>query len=166
MKKFLPVSMRGFTLIELLVVVAIIAILSIIGIAIFTGVQKNARDARRTSDIDAIAHALETTYNSGTYQTVSNTNFSSGKIPLDPINDSTYQYSFATNTADSGGPGGTPATPITSSTPTTSVGIANAKYFIVCAKVENTSIGIGNSSTQHIITTAVSPAYYCRRSQQ
>ena len=50
MKKFLPklkTNPLGFTLVELLVVVAIIAVLSVIGITIFTGVQKNARDARR-----------------------------------------------------------------------------------------------------------------------
>ncbi len=50
---------KGFTLIELLVVIAIIAVLSTIGFAVFSGVQKGARDAKRRSDIDAIAKALE-----------------------------------------------------------------------------------------------------------
>lgn len=50
---------RGFTLVELLVVISIIAILSVVGITVFSGVQKNARDAKRRGDIDAIAKALE-----------------------------------------------------------------------------------------------------------
>lgn len=175
MKKFLPMkqltidngqmsNVRGFTLVELLVVVSIIAILSAIGIVIFTGIQKSARDARRTSDIDAIAAALETTYRLGFYQTVSNTNFSSGKLPNDPINVDPFQYSFAT-AANSDGPGGT-VNPITTATAT--VGASNTKYFIVCAKVENTSSG--NSSDKTAITPASPPAttstYYCKRSQQ
>jgi len=56
-------SRSGFTLVELLVVVAIIAVLSVIGITIFTGVQKNARDARRRADIGSISKALEAHYN-------------------------------------------------------------------------------------------------------
>ena len=50
---------KGFSLVELLVVISIIAILSVIGITVFTGVQKGARDARRRGDIHAIAQALE-----------------------------------------------------------------------------------------------------------
>lgn len=49
---------RGFTLVELLVVIAIIAILSVVGVTIFTNVQENARDAKRRSDLHAIANAL------------------------------------------------------------------------------------------------------------
>ncbi len=37
---------KGFTLIELLIVIAIIAILSTVGMLVFGNVQKNARDAR------------------------------------------------------------------------------------------------------------------------
>lgn len=52
----------GFTLIELLVVIAIIAILATIALVIYSGVQRNGRDAKRRSEIDAIAQALESHY--------------------------------------------------------------------------------------------------------
>lgn len=55
-------AQKGFTLVELLVVITIIAILSIIGITIFTSVQKGARDARRRADIDSVAKAMEINY--------------------------------------------------------------------------------------------------------
>lgn len=76
---------KGFTLVELLVVIAIIAILSVIGLTVFTGVQANARDARRKSDIDAIAAAIETTKTPGTvyYTSLPATSFSGNKVPSD-----------------------------------------------------------------------------------
>ena len=62
-------KVRGFTLIELLVVISIIAILSAIGITVFSGVQKGARDAKRKADLNAIYTALEIYYyqNGGKY---------------------------------------------------------------------------------------------------
>ena len=53
---------RGFTLIELLVVVSVIAILSAIGIAAYSGASKKSRDARRRADMKAIQSALEQYY--------------------------------------------------------------------------------------------------------
>lgn len=50
---------RGFTLIELLIAISIIAVLSIIGLVAFTAFVKNARDARRQSDLKIIQSALE-----------------------------------------------------------------------------------------------------------
>ncbi|MBI4036029.1 type II secretion system protein [Candidatus Daviesbacteria bacterium] len=75
----------GFTLVELLVVVAIIAILSTIGLTIFTSAQTNARDARRKADIDAIANALETTRAPATvyYTSLPASGFSGGVVPVD-----------------------------------------------------------------------------------
>ncbi len=95
MKKLLPKTVfnpSGFTLIELLVVVSIIAVLSVIGITIFTGVQKNVREARRKADIDAISKALEAGYTSGStipYPALTDSMFSGGIIPKDP-NGSSY----------------------------------------------------------------------------
>lgn len=50
---------KGFTLIELLVVISIIAILSVIGLVYYSGIQQKARDSTRKADIAAITNALE-----------------------------------------------------------------------------------------------------------
>lgn len=71
---------NGFTLIELLVVISIIAILSVIGMAVFSSVQKSARDARRRMDIEAIAKAFEMAKSASatsTYPTWCDNNWSS-----------------------------------------------------------------------------------------
>lgn len=77
---------KGFTLIELLVVISIIAILSVIGITVFQGQQKSARDARRRADIESIAQAMEAQKPSGsvTYKGLEDNYFSAGIIPSDP----------------------------------------------------------------------------------
>ncbi|OGE26281.1 hypothetical protein A3C26_03770 [Candidatus Daviesbacteria bacterium RIFCSPHIGHO2_02_FULL_39_12] len=92
---------KGFTLVELLVVVAIIAILSVIGITLFSSAQQNARDARRKSDIDAIAKALEIKRQPSIvyYVSLLNTDFSSGAIPTDTT---TAQYCIKVYTAENG----------------------------------------------------------------
>ena len=76
---------KGFTLVELLVVITIIAILSVIGITIFGGVQKTARDARRRGDIDALAKAAELNYSGGVYVFPGGSAFASGSVPKDPL---------------------------------------------------------------------------------
>lgn len=53
----------GFTLLELLVVMAILGILSTIGIGSFLSSQVKSRDARRKGDLKAISQALEMYYN-------------------------------------------------------------------------------------------------------
>lgn len=76
---------QGFTLVELLVGMAIVAILAVVSIALFSGSQKNARDAQRMADINAIAKAMETNYIPGTgYTFLRNSWFGSGRIPIDP----------------------------------------------------------------------------------
>lgn len=49
----------GFTLVELLIVVAIIAILTVIGIVNYSSFIKSSRDAKRQSDLKMIQSALE-----------------------------------------------------------------------------------------------------------
>ena len=50
---------KGFTLIELMVVISIIAILSSIGFATYSGLNKKTRDSRRMVDLEVIRQALE-----------------------------------------------------------------------------------------------------------
>lgn len=50
---------KGFTLVELLVAVSIVAILASIAISMYSGFQKNVRDARRQADLRVIQSALE-----------------------------------------------------------------------------------------------------------
>lgn len=77
-------SCKGFTLIELLVVIAILAVLSVIGFAVFRGLTASARDSRRKADIDALAKAYEIRKDSTGYLALVNDNFSTGKKPEDP----------------------------------------------------------------------------------
>lgn len=56
---------RGFTVVELVVVMVIMAILLGLGFTVVTRSQKNARDAERQADVEAIARGLETRYKQG-----------------------------------------------------------------------------------------------------
>lgn len=51
--------MKGFTLIELLITVSIIAVLSAIGLVVYSTVIKQGQDGKRQSDLRAIQSALE-----------------------------------------------------------------------------------------------------------
>lgn len=50
---------RGFTLIELMVAIAIIAVLSAIGMVAYSTAQKTSRISKRTQDLQALQTALE-----------------------------------------------------------------------------------------------------------
>ncbi len=141
MKKFLPKSIRnpqGFTLVELMVVVSIIAILSVIGVTLFVGAQKNARDAKRRADIEAISIAMEKNYNATStnpYTAATTADFSDNKVPVDPQTGVGY----------------------------TVTGTLPGKTYVVCATLENVT---GNSSSvSSIIATGVMQ-FFCRQSQQ
>lgn len=74
MSKPIKIKTQGqaFTLIELLIVIAIIGLLTIIGLGSYTSSQVKARDARRKSDLSQIQKALEMYYNDkGGYPTSS-----------------------------------------------------------------------------------------------
>ncbi len=120
MKKSLPFS-KGFTLIELLVVIAIIGILATIGFSVYSGAQKSVRDARRKSDVKAIAAALEQNYDpvKNKYKDISIADFQAKKIPAPPEDPNGF-YDISYNGFVAGS-GGNPAT---------------LKSFQVCAKLE------------------------------
>lgn len=144
-------SKRGFTLIELMVVITIIAILSIIGITAYTFTQKSARDARRRSDVDSIANALETHYGDTTSPCSATSSapycaavnaafFTGGVIPSNP------------------GPGGS-AYIITVP--------AAATTYTVCALLENSNgnFTTTDSGATYTAASGFSANYYCRKNQ-
>ncbi len=57
---------RGFTLIELIIVIVIMAALLGLGVAAVDGLQAQARDKERSTDISIIARGLERRYQNGT----------------------------------------------------------------------------------------------------
>lgn len=115
---------RGFTLIELLVVVVIAGILSVIGLTYYGGIRGLGDDARKKSEIDAIAKAYETTFNDRSgYKVLSGIDFTSGGLPAPPEGGS---YTFVSG-------------PNSSS--------ANGNNFKVCATLKGGAPGCSESSS-------------------
>lgn len=117
---------KGFTLIELLVVVAIIGILSTIGLVALNGARGKARDAKRASDIRQYALA---------WQSFADGNGTNGYIPatgcthrMAPDNsgcDNTFGGFFGTTTRPTDpGTGGVQVT-VTTTAPTCTTGLAD-----------------------------------------
>lgn len=139
---------KGFTLVELLVVVSIIAILSVIGITIFSGVQKNTRDARRKADVDAISRALEAHFNDSACSAVAATPycavtaanasvlFAQGVIPTNPA------------------PGGAGYT----------LPLFLSATYIVCAQLENSTGNYSDAGTTAV--PANTGGFFCLKNQQ
>lgn len=91
----------GFTLIELMVVVAIISILASVGIAVYSGAQKKARDSKRQQEIIEIQKAIEqyyaikSIYPDNIYDAAQINNaeyFAKGTTPVDPKSSSNYDF--------------------------------------------------------------------------
>ena len=85
---------KGFTLIELLIVVTIIAVLSAIGYAVFSGLSTSGNDSRRRGDLKAISDALEAKKGTNSnYQLIKAGSFTGGVIPKEPTGrDEKYCY--------------------------------------------------------------------------
>lgn len=130
---------KGFTLIELLVAIAIIAIITSIGVANLLTAQKQARDAARREIIGNVQSAFEQYYAEyGEYPAgVEGTAFESGSIPVDPKNSGSYVLSWA----------------------------VAADNYCVCATLES---GSGNASAPSGTTCnwSSTDVYYCGQNKQ
>lgn len=96
---------KGFSFVELLVVITIIAVLTGIGAVTYTSTMRNARNAKRVSDIQVIRSALEICRSQdGAYPAtiVGSVSCASGPVlnptPLDPAG-GTYSYNRTTTTS-------------------------------------------------------------------
>lgn len=150
----------GFTLVELMIVVAIIAILAVVGISVYSNTQKSARDSRRQADVSSIASAMENkkVANSPTYGQIAGTDFVSGNLPTDTT---TAKYCITTSTtAGAASPGKGTAWATTSQCPTLPAG-----YSVI----DGTTNPI-NATTAWtactLLENGTAPNIYCRSNAQ
>lgn len=179
---------KGFSLIELMVVIAIIGILTTTGLAVFTNAQKQARDGRRRSDIDAIAKSLETRrdqisglYNPNTGDTIvlfsDRTGFEQGEPIRNTSDDGVFNSYFVS--------GIRPIDPFNTPTSFDSSGKCtagiNCKYttiissdrssFTTCARLEISNGNVANNGQNDdgkrlTFTSGNTGPFYCKKSQQ
>ncbi|MDE2213040.1 MAG: prepilin-type N-terminal cleavage/methylation domain-containing protein [Patescibacteria group bacterium] len=154
---------RGFTLIELLVVIAIIAILASIILASLNTARSKSRDARRVSDLQQVALALELYNNDNNgYPSVSAaSNISAlssalvpnyiSAMPSDPTNSGTYVYLYASLSSSS----------VTPSLCTSGV----CPSYVLQTDLENNNANVlaGSASTTVTGITCTGNYYYCVR---
>jgi prepilin-type N-terminal cleavage/methylation domain-containing protein len=99
----------GFTIIELLIVIVVIGILAGLVLNVFTGIQEDARDAERKTDLEAVEGHLEAyAAKNGTYPTTANvadTAFVAAEFKgldpdalLDPTSGASYTYTATPST--------------------------------------------------------------------
>lgn len=163
--KLPKIKSSGFTLVELMIVVAIIAVLSVIGVTVFSGIQKDSRDARRRADIDAIASAMEANYGktvAGQYSAITAGFFANGVVPVDPTSTNVSpegacpgvckycvtQDATSARTPAACSTGSTPVAAASGTTAAAPSGGAN-QYWMICANLEKTA-----------------GTFYCRGNQQ
>src|SRR5690348_2772252 len=102
--------LKGFTSIELLVSIAILAVVSSVGLVVFSTSQKVSRDDKRKNDLRSIQQALELYYyQNKSYPGILKATSDSGanpwisglssdyilNLPRDPLNHDEYVYAYA-----------------------------------------------------------------------
>lgn len=95
---------KGFTIVEMIAVLAILAVLSSVGISSFAAAQRKGRDARRKSDVELIRAAIEQYRSNNNVYPASlgtsicdaspcnSTNTYLQTVPLDPLPPGSYWY--------------------------------------------------------------------------
>lgn len=154
---------KGFTLVELLVVVTIIAVLSVIGMVVYSGVSARARDTRRMAEIDAIQTAMEKKYRPGValpYQLLNNADFVNNIVPTDPLTNQNKCGNGGTQICDycywpnptAGKPGNNATCPdrVSQSRPPAGTG------YIICANLETAAGSYGGAAA----------TFYCKSNLQ
>lgn len=139
----------GFTLLELLVVIGIIGILAAMGTLVYARLTLQGRDARRRSDVQTVAQAIDQYYliNDQVYPPLGNCSgveeyLQDGRMPVDPQNSGTLTYDW-TNACES----------------------ASNRY-CVCALMEVAGSGNANARTDGQCDFQAGGDYFCVGSKQ